>query len=132
TSSPCPSSRCAGPAASSPRSRRPAPGAARPAPAPDSSSPPRSAPRSPPETAGSARSLHVLDLLAQALDLVLDADDLVLDHGVVRLRADRVRLPVHLLHQEAQPLADRLLAGLAEHLREQLHVRAEAHGLLAD
>ncbi len=39
---------------------------------------------------------------------------------------------MHLLHQEAEPLAHRLAARVRQELAEQLHVRAQADGLLAD
>ena len=52
--------------------------------------------------------------------------------GIIRLRADRVGLPMHLLRQEAEPLADRLLRRGVERLAEQLDVRAQAHDLFAD
>src|SRR5690242_10451772 len=51
--------------------------------------------------------LDVLQLLAQALDLLLDGDRRARDSGVVRLGPDRVRLPVHLLHEEPEPLPHR-------------------------
>src|SRR5690606_32269294 len=77
-----------------------------------------------------APSLDVLDLLAHPLDLLLQPHRGLGDHRVVRFRADRVRLPVHLLDEEAEALADGLRAVPCERLPEELEVRAEAHELL--
>src|SRR5690348_13477732 len=54
--------------------------------------------------------LDILHLLAQLLDDDLDLDGVARDLGVLRLRSQRVRLAVQLLHQEVQPPADRVLA----------------------
>src|SRR2546426_2438415 len=58
-----------------------------------------------------AVSFEVLYLFADLLDLGLDAQRLPADRQGLGLRGDGVRLPVHLLHDEIQRLADRPFRG---------------------
>src|SRR5262245_57031884 len=62
-----------------------------------------------PETTRSVEGLgllNVLNLLAHLLDLDLDPDDRLRDLRVRRLRAHRVRLAEHLLHEEVELATD--------------------------
>src|SRR5690606_26269283 len=102
-----------------------------------SSSPRPMAPPGSTETArtkdpGSTRSFDVLHLLPQPLDLVLQRYDEVGDPRVIRLGSDCVRLPVHLLDEEREPLAHRVLRGRVEKLEKEFVVRSEPDQLLVD
>src|SRR6266571_4860660 len=57
------------------------------------------------------RSFEVLHLLSNLLHLDLHQERPLADRQSLRLRRDRVGLPVHLLHDEIERLADRPLAG---------------------
>src|SRR5436309_12175470 len=78
-----------------------------------------------------AVSFEVLHLFADLLDLGLDAQRLPADWQGLGLRGDGVRLPVHLLHDEIQRLADRPLR-VAEGRLRLLDIAPQSDQLLGD
>ena len=85
----------------------------------------RWAPRSQSEKDG--RPLfHVFDLFAQPLQLFLDGDHAMIDVRVIGFGSDRIGFPVHLLRQEAEPLADWFLQCARQRLLEEVECGTSA------
>src|SRR5690242_10677385 len=91
--------------------------------------------KSSPFTGSRPRSFDVLHLLAHLLDEELELERALGDLQPGGFRGERVRLAVHLLREEVEPLADRARRpGLrhAERALRLLDMRAEARQLLVD
>src|SRR5690242_9791133 len=77
-----------------------------------------------------ARSFYILDLLAHLLDQELELQARIGKILRNRLRAERVRFSIQLLHQEIQALADRTPG--PDHAGHLLEMRSQAIHLLGD